>query len=247
MGSLVSDPLQRQRPPVGGAAVWALSDQKLYELAGAALPGLWKSALVVLGSGFVVSVFFGVPGVSQLAVLHIPSVWMATVLLLLVVFWSALGLLTGGAAPLLMAQSLVPTGGMFSFLAMWSGALWSRASLGAWWVGDARQMAEVLLLSLFLALLAIPVLVSNTSRSDVWGAVLGVVGGSSVALVYVLLGLDETGGIASSADFMVQALNPATGMIAAGFWLYASYAGLVRLRCMIKEREFGVVAAFSAR
>lgn len=231
----------------GGASIWALSSQHLYDLAGAVLPWLWKTSLAVLGLGFILSLVFGVSGLSQLAVLHIPAVWMATALILLVTFWSALGLLTGGVAPFLMAQSLVPTGGMFSFLAIWSGALWNRASLGDWWIGDARQLAECGLLCLFLLMLVVPVVISQVQRADISVAYLGVAGGVSVAILYILWGLSGAMGFVDIANSTVDALNPATGVITVGFWLYGSYVGLVRLRCMIKEREFGVAATFTAR
>ena len=42
---------------------------------------------------------------------------------------------------------------MFTFLALWTGALWGKPTWGTWWVWDARLTSELILLFLYLGFL----------------------------------------------------------------------------------------------
>ena len=37
-----------------------------------------------------------------------------------------------------VTRALAPTGALFTFLALWTGAFWGKPTWGTWWVWDAR-------------------------------------------------------------------------------------------------------------
>jgi hypothetical protein len=55
----------------------------------------------------------------------------------------------------MVARAIAPTGAMFTFLALWTGALWGKPTWGTWWVWDARLTSELILLFLYLGYMAL--------------------------------------------------------------------------------------------
>jgi heme exporter protein C len=55
----------------------------------------------------------------------------------------------------MMTSALAPTGALFAFLSLWTGALWGKPMWGAWWVWDARLTSELILLFLYLGVIAL--------------------------------------------------------------------------------------------
>lgn len=226
-----------------------LESRVAFSVSGRILPWVARGATILISLGFLLSIVQGLHGVSQLGMLHLPAVWLATLLMLVTAFWSGTGLILGRSVPLLLAQALVPTGGMFTFLALWSGALWARAIHGVWWMPDSRQVAELVLFGAYIAMVSIPSVVVDVRRADRWVAILALVSASLIPMLYFALewwtAKDENPpGLSLQMD---PQLLPAMLLVASGLWLYATYVGLVRLRCLIKERELGLVGMFSPR
>ncbi len=55
----------------------------------------------------------------------------------------------------MMSAALAPTGALFAFLSLWTGALWGKPMWGAWWVWDARLTSELILFFLYLGYIAL--------------------------------------------------------------------------------------------
>src|SRR3546814_17495282 len=70
--------------------------------------------------------------------LHVPVSWMSMFIYLVMAFWAALGLAFNNRLAAMMASALAPTGAMFTFLSLWTGALWGKPMWGTWWVWAAR-------------------------------------------------------------------------------------------------------------
>ena len=234
--------MRPRRRPVPFSWSDLLRRRVVFSLTGRCLPWLAGVSLFCLGGGFFFSLLEDLHGVSQLGVLNLPAAWLATLLLLVIGFWSALGLILGRSIPLMLAQALVPTGGLFTFLALWSGALWARAVYGVWWVANPQQVAELLLFGVYLIMLFPPVLFADPLRADRLVAVLAILGVSLVPMVFFAMEwwMLFSGEAAGHALITSPNLIPAMVLVGVGFWCYATYVGLVRLRCMIKERQFGL-------
>ncbi len=76
----------------------------------------------------------------------------------------------------MMASALAPTGALFTFIALWTGALWGQPTWGTWWVWDARLTSELILLFLYLGFLALENAIDDPRRAERACAVLALVG-----------------------------------------------------------------------
>jgi heme exporter protein C len=77
---------------------------------------------------------------------------MSMFIYLVMAFWAAVGLAFNTRLSFMMASALAPTGALFAFLSLWTGALWGKPMWGAWWVWDARLTSELILLFLYYRL-----------------------------------------------------------------------------------------------
>jgi heme exporter protein C len=142
----------------------------------------------------------------------------------------------------MMASSLANTGAMFTVLALVTGSLWGRPTWGTWWVWDARTTSTVILLFLYIGFISLQSAIEDFRRADRAGAVLALVGVVNVPIVYFsvewwsTLHQGATIRIGRETTMAGSMLTPLLVMLAA-CWLYSIAIVLVRLRCLILERE----------
>ena len=173
---------------------------------------------------------------------HVPAAWLSMVIYLAMAFWAALGLVLNTRLSSMMASALAPTGALFTFLALWTGALWGRPTWGAWWVWDARLTSELILLFLYVGFMALQAAIDDPRRADKAGAVLALVGVVNVPVIYFSVQWWNTlhqGASISLKSAPSMALTMLLGMLimALGLWAYSIAAALMRLRCIVLERE----------
>src|SRR4051794_35603303 len=157
------------------------SPQIFYPAAGKMIPWFAAAALIFSALGLYIG-FFVAPTDHQqgdayrIIFLHVPAAWLSMFIYILMAFWAGLGLVLNTRLSSMMARALAPTGAMFTFLALWTGALWGRPTWGAWWVWDARLTSELILLFLYVGFMALQAAVDDPVRGDKAGAVLALVG-----------------------------------------------------------------------
>jgi heme exporter protein C len=121
----------------------------------------WFAALAVSSRGRPYIGFFVAPTDFQqgegyrIIFIHVPAAWMSMFIYVVMAFWSAIGLAWNTRLSFLMARALAPTGAMFTFVALWTGAFWGKPMWGAWWVWDARLTSELILLFLYVGVMAL--------------------------------------------------------------------------------------------
>ena len=71
--------------------------------------------------------------------IHVPAAWMSMWLYLVLAAWSAIGLVFNTRLSFMMANAVAPTGAIFTFIALWTGAFWGRPSWGTYWDWDPRR------------------------------------------------------------------------------------------------------------
>ena len=76
----------------------------------------------------------------------------------------------------MMAQALAPTGAMFAFVSLWTGALWGRPTWGAYWVWDARLTSMLILLFLYMGVVALYSAYESSATGARAASILSVVG-----------------------------------------------------------------------
>ena len=199
--------------------------------------------LVGLYIGFVIAPTDAQQGEAyRIIFIHVPAAWMSMVIYLVMAAYAGLGLIFNTRLSSMMATALAPTGAMFTFIALWTGALWGKPTWGAWWVWDARLTSELILLFLYIGFMSLQAAIDDRRRADRAGALLALVGVVNVPIIYFSVKWWNTlhqGASVSVTNGSSMATTMLTGMLVMVFacWAYAIAAGLWRVRCIILERE----------
>lgn len=223
------------------------SPQTFFPIAGKLIPWFAAIAIILGVIGLYVGFFLAPTDRQQgdayrIIFLHVPAAWMSMFVYMVMAFWAAIGLAFNTRMSSMMASALAPTGAMFTFLALWTGALWGKPTWGAWWVWDARLTSELILLFLYVGFMALQASIDEPRRADKAGAVLALVGVINVPVIYFSVQWWNTLHQGSSINMKgapSMALTMLLGMLimALAFWAYTIAMTLVRVRCIVLERE----------
>lgn len=218
-----------------------------YPLAGSLIPWFVAGAVLTAVTGLYVGFFLAPTDAQQgegyrIIFLHVPVSWMSMFIYLVMAFWAAVGLAFNSRLSAMMACALAPTGALFTFLSLWTGALWGKPMWGTWWVWDARLTSELILLFLYIAFMALQSAIDEPRRADKAGAVLALVGVVNIPIIYFSVQWWNTLHQGASVS-LTRAPSMATIMlvgmllVALAAWMYTVAVALMRVRCIILERE----------
>ena len=223
------------------------SPQALYPLAGKLIPWFaWWSAVCItagLYMGLLVAPTDFQQGDSyRIIFVHVPAAWMSMFLYVVMAGWAAVGLGLKARPSFMMAQAIAPTGALFTFLALFTGAFWGKPTWGSWWVWDARLTSELILLFQYAGVMLLHASIDDLRRADRASAVLALVGVVNVPIIYFSVRwwntLHQGASISmTAAPKMAATMLAAMGIMALGFWLYSAAVTLMRVRSIILERE----------
>ena len=223
------------------------SPQALYPLAGKLIPWCAGAACCFMAAGLYLGFFVAPTDFQQgeayrIIFVHVPAAWMSMFLYVVMALWAGLGLGLKARPSFMMAQAIAPTGAMFTFLALLTGALWGKPTWGTWWVWDARLTSELILFFLYLGYIALTQAIDDVRRADRAGALIAIVGAINVPIIYFSVKWWNTlhqGASVSLTKSPTMASTMLIGMLlmALAFWMYAIAATLLRVRCIILERE----------
>jgi heme exporter protein C len=226
---------------------WYASPQTFYPLAGRIAPWFAALAAVLAVAGLYVGFFVAPTDAQQgevyrIIYIHVPAAWMSMFIYLVMALWAALGLAFNTRLSGMMASALAPTGALFTFIALWTGSLWGRPTWGTYWVWDARLTSELLLLFLYFGFIALQAAIDDPRRADRAGALLAIVGAVNIPIIHYSVVWWNTlhqGASVSMTTAPTMAAPMLTGMLlmALAFWMYSIAVTLVRVRCIIRERE----------
>ena len=223
------------------------SPQAFYPLAGRMAPWFAAAAALLAAAGLYVGFFVAPTDFQQgesyrIIFVHVAASWMSMFIYLVMAGWAALGLAFRTRLSGMMATALAPTGAIFAFLSLWTGALWGKPTWGTYWVWDARLTSELILFFLYIGFIALQSGIDDPRRADKAGAVLALVGVVNVPIIYFSVQWWNTlhqGASVSLTRSPSMAATMFTGMIlmALAFWMYSIAVSLVRVRAIILERE----------
>ena len=221
--------------------------QATFALAGRLIPWLMAIALVLGGAGLVIGLWLAPTDSQQgdayrIIFVHVPAAWLSMVIYVAMALWVGVGLVLNTRLSSMMASALAPTGALFTFLALWTGALWGRPTWGAYWVWDARLTSELILLFLYIGFIALQAAIDDPRRADRAGAVLALVGVVNVPIIYFSVQWWNT--LHQGASVSLQSAPKMASVMLAGMlimtlalWAYSAAAALLRLRAIVLERE----------
>ncbi len=223
------------------------SPQTFYPLAGAMLPWFAIAATVLTVAGLYIGLFIAPTDAQQgdayrVIFIHVPAAWMSMFIYVVMAFWAGVGLAFNTRLSSMMASALAPTGALMTFIALWTGSLWGKPTWGTYWVWDARLTSELILLFLYLGFMALQASIDDPRRADKAGAVIALVGVVNVPIIYFSVQWWNTlhqGASVSLRSSPTMATPMLTGMLvmALALWMYSIAAVLMRVRCIILERE----------
>ena len=223
------------------------SPATFYPLAGRLAPWFFVAAALLIAAGIYVGFFVAPTDAQQgeayrIIFIHVASAWMSMFLYVIMAFWAGVGLAFNTRLSSMMASAVAPTGSLMTFIALWTGALWGKPMWGAWWVWDARLTSELILLFLYLGFMSLQAAIDDARRADKAGAVIALVGVVNVPIIYFSVQWWNTlhqGASVSLTRSPSMAATMLIGMLlmALGFWMYGIAATLLRVRCIILERE----------
>ena len=217
-----------------------------YGLAGKLIPWFAWPAAVLFCVGMYIGFFVAPTDAVQseayrIIFIHVPASILSMLIYLVMAVYAALGLIFNTRLSSMMASALAPTGALFAFISLWTGALWGKPMWGAWWVWDARLTSELILLFLYLGFISLHASIEDPRRADRASALLAIVGSVNVPIIYFSVQwwntLHQGSTIKLSGTSMHIAMQQAMFSMMAAMWLYAIVIALMRVRSIILERE----------
>ncbi|MCX8145727.1 MAG: heme ABC transporter permease CcmC [Azovibrio sp.] len=218
-----------------------------YPLAGKLIPWFWGLFAITALAGLWIGFFVAPTDFQQgegyrIIFIHVGASWMSMFIYVVMAFWAGMGLAFNTRLSGMMAQALAPTGALFAFLSLWTGALWGKPMWGTWWVWDARLTSELILLFLYIGFIALTHAIDDTRRADKAGAILALVGVVNIPIIYFSVKWWNTlhqGASVSLTKAPSMAAIMLWGMLicAIAMWMYTIAVALMRVRTIILERE----------
>ena len=220
---------------------------RFYAMAGRLIPWFWGTTVLFGLAGLYIG--FGIAPTDfqqgdayRIIFIHVPAAWMSMLIYLVMAFWAACGWMLNARMASMFARALAPTGALFTFIALWSGALWGKPTWGTWWVWDARLTSEFILLLLYLGYMALTEAIDDPRRAANAGALLALVGAVNVPIIYYSVRwwntLHQGSSISmTAAPKMAATMLTAMLLMTFCFWAYSFAVVFIRARAIVLEHE----------
>lgn len=214
------------------------------------IPWFSIPAAILFGVGLFVGFFIAPPDFQQgdayrIMFIHVPAAWLGMFLYVLMAIYAGIGWAFNARLASMMASSISTTGAMFTFLSLVTGAFWGKPTWGTWWVWDARMTSTLILLFLYIGFISLQSSIEDPRRADRAGAVLALVGVINIPIIYFSVEWWNT--LHQGATIRLLAKPTIHGsmlwamlILLAACWLYSVAVVLMRVRCIILEREQNV-------
>ena len=223
------------------------SPATFYPLAGKMIPMFYALAAIFTLLGLYIGFFVAPTDATQgevyrIIFIHVPAAWMSMFIYLVMATWAGLGLVLNTRLSSIMAQALAPTGAMFTFVALITGAFWGKPTWGTWWEWDARMTSELILLFLYIGYMSLTAAIDDVRRADKAGAILALVGAVNIPIIYFSVSwwntLHQGASVSlTRAPSMAQTMLLGMLIMALAAWMYSIAVTLARARLVMLERE----------
>src|SRR5205809_249644 len=222
------------------------SPANFYPFAGKLIPFFTVITVALFAIGLYFSFFVAPTDFQQgesyrILFIHVPAAWMGMFLYVLMAIYAGVGWAINARLSSMMATAIAPTGAIFTFISLVTGSLWGRPAWGVWWVWDARLTSTLILMFLYVGFISLQSSIDDTRRADRAGAVLALVGVINVPIIYFSVqwwnSLHQGATITAKSFKMAPSMLAAMLILLAACWIYSIAVVLVRVRCIIRERE----------
>lgn len=115
--------------------------------------------------------------------LHVPTAILAQSCYMMMALCAFVGLVWRMKIADMFIASAAPLGAAFTFLALFTGAVWGKPTWGTWWVWDARLTSMLVLLFLYFGLMALRAAFEDSEMSAKASAILVIVGVVNIPII----------------------------------------------------------------
>ncbi len=228
------------------------SPPRYYALTGVLVPVFWTLAIVLTAIGLWMGFFVAPTDATQgevyrIIFIHVPAAWMSMLLYLVMAFWAAIGWAFNARLASMVARAIAPTGALFTFLALWTGALWGKPTWGTWWVWDARLTSVLILFFVYIAYMALNSAFDDDTRGARSSAILALVGAINLPIIKFSVDwwntLHQPASVSRLDGPSIHAsmLTPLL-LMAVGFTLLFFALALVRMSAGLIERRLAALS-----
>lgn len=160
----------------------------VYHLLGRWLPWVAGAAALILGGGLIWGILFAPADYQQgdsyrIIFIHVPAAMFS----MSVYVGLAVTALIGRVWQLKMADwalaAIAPVGAVFTFIALFTGAVWGKPMWGTWWEWDARLTSQLILLFLYIGVLALYHAFSDNRTGAKAAGILALVGVINIPII----------------------------------------------------------------
>jgi len=115
--------------------------------------------------------------------IHVPSAILAQSCYMMMAVSAVVGLVWKMKITDMFIASAAPLGAAFTFIALFTGAVWGKPTWGTWWVWDARLTAMLVLLFLYFGLISLRSALDDIDMASKASAILVLVGVVNIPII----------------------------------------------------------------
>ncbi len=223
------------------------SPKWFYDIAGKWIPWFGALAVLALGSGLLWALLFAPADYQQgnsfrIIYIHVPAAILAQSCFMMMAVAGAIGLIWKMKLADMFLKAAAPVGASFTFLALFTGAVWGKPTWGSWWVWDARLTAMLILLFLYFGIIALQAAIEDATVAAKASAVLALVGLVNIPIIkysvdwWNTLHQPATFKLTEKPAMPAEMWMPLLVMVI-GFYSFFALVMLIRTRNEILERE----------
>ncbi len=160
-----------------------------YRLLGAWLPWLAGAALITLVLGLTWGLLFAPPDYQQgdsyrIIFIHVPAAMFSMGVYTTMAITALIALVWQIRTAEWAIAAIAPVGAVFTFVALFTGAVWGKPMWGTWWEWDARLTSELILLFLYIGVLALYYAFNDARTGAKAAGILALVGVVNVPIIH---------------------------------------------------------------
>ena len=120
---------------------------------------------------------------ARIMFIHVPAASAALFIYVLMAIASATGFIFHHPLADVSAKTAAPIGAAFTFLALFTGALWGKPMWGTWWVWDARLTSMFVLFLLYIGYMAVWQAIDDFQHAARIAGIVAIVGSINVPII----------------------------------------------------------------
>lgn len=164
------------------------SPKWFYDISGKFYPWFLFFGLALMVMGSVWGLAFAPPDYQQgnsfrIIYLHVPSAILAQSCYMMMASAALVSLVWRMKIADIFISSVAPIGAIFTFLALFTGAVWGKPTWGTWWVWDARLTAMLILLFLYFGVISIQTAIEDAAMAARASAITVLVGVVNIPII----------------------------------------------------------------